>query len=179
MANYLDKEKTHEIFKKWLIENPDGSNMPNEVGEAILLVANNYIPNYWKFIGYTQDWKEEMIDAAVMSCVKYVKNYKYEQYENPHTYLTMICYHSARSMIPKLKKRQNNKVKMIIDTLEDVKLDERFSDIDPEVLKDLYSKIEDHNPDPIPTDKEKINDWMDEMIGIFEMEVEDNESTDT
>lgn len=176
MANYLDNKKAHNDFKTWLVENPDGSNMPNSVGEAILLIANNYISNYWKFIGYTQDWKEEMIDASVMACVKYVKNYDYTKYENPHAYLTMICYQTSRSLIPKLKKRQARKVEMVVDKLEEIKLDERYADIDPDVLNDLYSKIENHNPDPIPTDQEKVEEWMDQMIGIFEIELDETDA---
>lgn len=173
MSDYLDKKQSYEVFKKWLVENPDGSNMPNGVGEAILLVCNNLM-NYWKFVKYTDDWKEEMVDVAVMACVRYVKGFKYWQYDNPHAYITMIAYHSARSHIPKLKRRQNHKVSLIIDTLEDIKLDERFGDIDPEVLDDLYSKVEDHNIKHIPTAKEKVDEWMNEMIGIFEIELDAN-----
>ena len=59
------------------------------IGKAILMIAHRrtYSRN---FIGYTQLWKEAMIDDAVEACVKYVHNYNPEKYNNPFAYVTQI-----------------------------------------------------------------------------------------
>lgn len=59
------------------------------IGKAIMMIAQRrtYSRN---FIGYTQMWKESMIDDAVEACVRYVHNYNPEKYDNPFAYVTQI-----------------------------------------------------------------------------------------
>lgn len=63
--------------------------LSDTIGKAILDIA--YRRTYSKnFIGYTQSWKEEMVDDAIETCVKYAHNYNPEKYNNPFAYITQL-----------------------------------------------------------------------------------------
>jgi len=67
-------------------------------GEIILTIATRLStkPN---FIGYT--WKQDMISEAVLTCLKYAKNFDTEKSENPFSYLTTICYNAFQAYLNK------------------------------------------------------------------------------
>lgn len=69
------------------------------IGKAILDIANRrtYSKN---FIGYTQSWKEEMVDDAIETCVRYAHNYNPEKYNNPFAYITQLV---TNSIIQRIK----------------------------------------------------------------------------
>lgn len=79
----------NEKKQKWLAEGKGNPPLSEKIGKAILMIAHRrtYSRN---FIGYTQLWKEAMIDDAIEACVKYAHNYNPEKYNNPFAYVTQI-----------------------------------------------------------------------------------------
>jgi len=68
------------------------------LGEMFLLIAKN-LSNKNNFGGYT--WKDEMISEAVLTCVKYCRNFDPDKSDNPFAYFTKYCYNSFIGYIKK------------------------------------------------------------------------------
>ncbi len=80
-----------------------------ELAIMIMTIAKNFStkPN---FSGYT--WKDDMIGDAVLTCIKYIHNFKVERPKaNPFAYITTICYNSFVNYIKKQK--SHSKIKDI------------------------------------------------------------------
>ncbi len=76
------------------------------LGSMFLQVATN-LSNKSNFIGYT--WKDEMISEAVLTCIKYSKNFNPEKSSNAFAYITQICYNSFKGYIKKQNKHSTIK----------------------------------------------------------------------
>lgn len=81
--------KYYQKKQQWLAEGKGNPPLTNKIGEAIMMIAHRRTFSR-NFIGYTQLWKEAMIDDAIEACVKYVHNYNPEKYNNPFAYVTQI-----------------------------------------------------------------------------------------
>ena len=79
-----------------------------ELGRMLLLIAKN-LSNKGNFINYT--WKEDMIQEAVLTCCKYLKNFDLEKSKNPFAYITTICNHAFVNYINRQKKHSEIKDK--------------------------------------------------------------------
>lgn len=77
-----------------------------ELGKMLLLIAKN-LSNKGNFINYT--WKEDMIQEAVLTCCKYLKNFDLKKSNNPFAYITTICNHAFVNYINKQKKHSEIK----------------------------------------------------------------------
>lgn len=77
-----------------------------ELGAMLLLIAKN-LSNKGNFINYT--WKEDMIQEAVLTCCKYLKNFDLKKSNNPFSYITTICNHAFVNYINKQKKHSEIK----------------------------------------------------------------------
>jgi len=80
--------------------------MSEELGRMLLLIAKN-LSNKGNFINYT--WKEDMIQEAVLTCCKYLKNFDLEKSRNPFAYITTICNHSFVNYINRQKRHSDIK----------------------------------------------------------------------
>ena len=69
-----------------------------ELGRMLLLIAKN-LSNKANFINYT--WKEDMVQEAVLTCCKYLKNFDLKKSNNPFAYITTICSHAFVNYINK------------------------------------------------------------------------------
>ena len=77
-----------------------------KLGSMLLLIAKN-ISNKGNFINYT--WKEDMIQEAVYTCCKYLKNFDLKKSNNPFAYITTVCSHSFVNYINKQKRHSDIK----------------------------------------------------------------------
>ena len=106
-------EVTYYVRNKDLIPEIEKFNesgqISEELGKMILLIAKN-LSNKSNFINYT--WKEDMIQEAVLTCCKYLKNFDLEKSNNPFSYITTICGHAFVNYINK-----QNRHSEIKDTL--------------------------------------------------------------
>lgn len=74
-----------------------------ELGRMLLDIATK-LSTKGSFIGYT--WRQDMISEAVLTCIKYLKNFNPEKSNNPFSYVTQIC---KNSFIAYIKKQRNHK----------------------------------------------------------------------
>ncbi len=106
------QEVTHYVRNKDLIPEIEKFNesgqISEELGGMLLLIAKN-LSNKANFINYT--WKEDMIQEAVLTCCKYLKNFDLEKSKNPFAYITTICSHSFVNYINRQKKHSDIKDK--------------------------------------------------------------------
>jgi DNA-directed RNA polymerase specialized sigma24 family protein len=103
-------EVTHYVRNKDLIPEIEKFNETGQIGEELgrmlLLIAKN-LSNKANFINYT--WKEDMIQEAVLTCCKYLKNFDLEKSKNPFAYITTICSHAFVNYINKQKRHSTIK----------------------------------------------------------------------
>lgn len=107
-----DPKKEHyvnaKIFKEQLKEYYDSDNMTNELAENICKIADGLSYNY-RFIRYTNIWKEEMIgDAKVKMYLALEKKlYNIESEFSPFAYFNRIAWNAFTNRIKK-EKRQHD-----------------------------------------------------------------------
>ena len=80
--------------------------MSERLGEILLNIAEQY-SSKGNFSGYT--WRDDMVGEAVLTCVKYLKNFNREKSNNPFSYITQICYNSFVNYIKIQKKHSTIK----------------------------------------------------------------------
>lgn len=83
-------------------------NQPNVFGEYIFDLCNG-LSNHPKFIRYTNNWKDMMVDDAIEVCCKAILKYdptKITKTNNIFNYFTMIAYHAFQGRI-NIEKKQN------------------------------------------------------------------------
>lgn len=78
----------------------------DELGEMFYRIAKN-LSNKANWSSYT--WKEDMIQEAVFTCTKYIKNFDLKKSQNPFAYITQICYHAFVAYVKKQKKHSHIK----------------------------------------------------------------------
>ncbi len=94
-----------------------------ELGGMFIQVATN-LSKKNNFSGYT--WKQDMIDDAVFTCVKYCKNFNEEKGTNAFAYITQICYNAFRNYIKKQNK--HSKIKQhLYDRKDMILADSRYT----------------------------------------------------
>lgn len=102
--NYLsNKDLLPEIMKY------KETGVPSEkFGEMLLKIATN-LSNKPNFIKYT--WRDDMISSAVLTCLKYSKNFDPDKQErpNPFAYITTICYNAFQAYLNNQKKHKQIK----------------------------------------------------------------------
>jgi len=128
--NYVNNK---ELISE-LIKYKETKVISERFGEMFLLIATNLSkkPN-WS--SYT--WKDDMVQEAIYTCTKYIKNFDLEKSQNPFAYITQICSNSFKLFVKKQKKHAE--IKDIcykeIESLEEQKNINRDRAIDYTVLK--------------------------------------------
>jgi len=77
-----------------------------ELGQIFYLIARN-LSSKGNWSGYT--YKEDMVQEAVFTCTKYIKNFDPEKSKNPFAYITQICHNCFVAYVKKQKKHSNIK----------------------------------------------------------------------
>lgn len=75
------------------------------LGRYLLLIATN-LSTKGNFNGYT--WRTDMVSEAVLTCIKYLKNFKPNK-ANAFAYVTQICRHSFIAYIKAERKHSEIK----------------------------------------------------------------------
>lgn len=99
---YVNNKDMLEEFKQY----KNTGTISENLGKMFIDIASN-MSNRWNFIGYT--WKQDMINEAVLTCVKYSKNFNPEKSNNPYGYVSRICYNAFKEYIKKQKRHGNIK----------------------------------------------------------------------
>lgn len=66
------------------------------LGKMLLTIAKNF-SSKGNFSGYT--WRNDMVSEAVLTCIKYLKNFDPERSNNAFAYITQICNNSFKAYI--------------------------------------------------------------------------------
>jgi len=116
--------------------NRDLPGVSNELGEMIQSIANN-LSNKGSFSGYS--YKEDFISEAILTCLKYLKNFDPEKSNNPFAYITQICKNSFINFIKKQKKHST--IKHVCYSLQDTYNDDHYAQkaIDYTLMNSLYN----------------------------------------
>lgn len=92
--HYLDNKAIHEelveyvlAYRKSKAENTKPPRLSNNIGKAIIDTITNFSYTH-KYSGYP--YREDMVLEAIYIVTKYAHNYDYENYKNPHAYITFI-----------------------------------------------------------------------------------------
>lgn len=105
-----DTKTVHYVRNKDLIPEIEDFNNTGQISEKLggmlLLIAKN-LSNKANFVNYT--WKDDMIQEAVFTCCKYLKNFDLEKSKNPFSYITTICNHAFVNYINKQKRHSSVK----------------------------------------------------------------------
>ena len=114
--HYVDNEKFYEAIVEYKKEcrkaESEGKEipiMPDYIASCIMKIATKVATTVHLFRGYS--YSEDMASNATLDCYKYFHNFDEINYNNPHTYFTMICYNSNKQMIKNEKKQQYVKYK--------------------------------------------------------------------
>lgn len=92
--NYVNNRAMLESICQWqddcILAEAEGKEqpmMPNYLAECFMQIANRYAtkPNF-----YNYPFKEEMVSDAILTCVKYCKNFNREKSNNPFAYFTQF-----------------------------------------------------------------------------------------
>lgn len=78
--------------------------LTEKIGAAIIQIATRRC-NSWKFAGYSDSWKQEMISNAIITATIRGHNFDPAKTNNPFAYFTQICNNAILEQI-KLEKRQ-------------------------------------------------------------------------
>lgn len=145
MTVYVDNTELYNNIVTWKAElaKNDTTRIPNSIGLAIMNIANGFT-NYWRFSRYTDSWKELMVGDAVETCIKYLKSFDTDKYDNPHAYITMIC---ARCFIQRIrieKKRDAAKYKYFIEHVYDEDDEDMAQLVDYDFYMDMTSKVSEY-----------------------------------
>lgn len=129
--HYVDNKALYTSLCEWKEElktNPDKV-LPDEVALGIVKIAQNLTRRY-NFSGYTQSWKEEMVGDAIEHCLRYIKNFNTDKFNNPHAYITRICFNAFVQRLNKEHKQTAIKYKVFlcesVNNLEEGELDMEF-----------------------------------------------------
>jgi len=78
----------------------------NALALMLINIAKRY-SSKGSFARYT--WREDMVSEAVLTCIKYLKNFNSEKSDNAFAYVTQICKNSFKAYIKKQTKHKEIK----------------------------------------------------------------------
>lgn len=178
--DYVNSKELLEEFKIYhtkLIEAQEKGLPPpklsDKIGLAIMQIATRRC-NSRNYVGYTNNWKEEMIDHATMVCATKAHKFDPINYSNPFAYITQIADNAIKEQIKLEKKQTYIRYKMYDDakgmyadlTDENVNSDslEQINELD-DMYKNRLEYISDYEERNF--NKKKDEPLNDEPTGIF------------
>lgn len=96
MANYINNKNLLKELRIYF----DTGEKTEELGKMLLLLTKRY-SDRGNFCGYS--WKDDMIGEALVTCLKYMHNFKIDEYDNPFGYFSRIIQNSFLTYISKQK----------------------------------------------------------------------------
>lgn len=165
MANYVNnKELLQEIidWKQRIKDNPNPEKvvrMSDKMGLAIMLISEG-LSKRFNFSGYTQSWKQEMIDDGIEAAIKGLINFDETKYNNPHAYITQACFNAFIQRIKKERKEMAKKYSYFVHNVYDSRCDDMASIADETFIQDIYDKLQqyENSVKPAPGSKKSAED---------------------
>lgn len=145
--HYVDNVKFQQEMMNYLsaLKKDKTLRVPEFIGKCILDIANRlaFHKNFIRFPAI----RDEMIGDGIENCLRYIANYDYKKYSNPHTYFTTVCYwafvrrivREKRQYMIKAKHVQNmNILPQIEEMLSDPNIPNDFNEDYSTYLRSLY-----------------------------------------
>jgi len=161
---YLELIRYKALLKEYDEKGFTPPPIPEYIGVCILSIAKK-LSNKSNFIGYSSQWKDEMISDGIENCILYLNNFNPDKTNNPFAYFTQIIWYAFIRRIEKEKKQQVIKAKNLQNYAIFDSLNEEFqtdSAQPNEALNDLittYEKIKTKKrPDKKSIGLEKFTD---------------------
>jgi len=147
LKNYVDSCEFKDVKDRngnWKRKIKKRGEIPPRLGEMVLKIAEGLATKgNWR--SYT--WREDFISRAVLTVLKYMHNFDYEQYDNAHGYINMICSHAFLQYIQEEKKKHTKMKQFLYDKKDEMtQTDEKGMAIDYTELcdKDWFEDQEDY-----------------------------------
>ncbi|ADM79802.1 late sigma transcription factor [Aeromonas phage Aes012] len=140
---YVDNEVLYQNICKWKQDMRDAGHhikMPDAIGIDIMKIAKGFT-GYYKFAGYTQNWKDGMISDAVEAVVKGLVNFDEENYKNPHAYITQACYRAFIGRIKYEKHEMAIKYRYFLTNVYDEHDEDMSRLVDENFIQDIHGKL--------------------------------------
>jgi hypothetical protein len=175
---YLDKKELHKAMTEYLLEceaaEEKGLERPRiteYIGECIYNLNHNLAkrPN---FSGYS--FKDDMIDNGIELCLRYIRNYDFRKYNNPHTFFTAYAWRGFVDTINLEEDQSYIKAKLSISPDE---MNSALQEVDKEYHPDVddlatpYFDIQDYESRKF----KKVQKETPELIGL-ELYIEELEN---
>jgi DNA-directed RNA polymerase specialized sigma24 family protein len=103
------KEKFYvssKLFREQLTKYYEDDKMTNELATNVVKIAEGLSYN-WRFINYTQSWKDEMVGDAIVKMYSALedKKFKIDSTFNPFSYFNQIAWNAFSNRIKKEKRQ--------------------------------------------------------------------------
>lgn len=147
MSNYVNnKELLQEIidWKQRIKENHNPEaivRMSDKIGLAIMLISEG-LSKRFNFSGYTQSWKQEMVDDGIEAAIKGLINFDETKYSNPHAYITQACFNAFIQRIKKERKEMAKKYSYFVHNVYDSRCEDMTAIADETFIQDIYDKLQ-------------------------------------
>jgi len=145
----LDPQELKQFKKDWTSHRPP--KVSDKIGAAIIQIATRRC-NSRQYVGYSNNWKEELVANAIMTASIRCHNFDPEKSSNPFAYLTQICDNAIKEQIKKEKKQLYVKYKSMEET------NGFYGSVDENNLEEHEF---DHQIDSLPSDQRRkyIDDY--------------------
>lgn len=144
MANYVNNKELYQeicVWKTKCAESPDTLvRMTDKIGLAIMLISEG-LSKRFNFSGYTQSWKQEMIEDGIEAAIKGLKNFDEAKYNNPHAYITQACFNAFVQRIKKERREVAKKYSYFVHNVYDNRDDDMVALADETFIQDIYDKM--------------------------------------
>ncbi|AAQ81366.1 gp55 [Aeromonas phage 31] len=141
--NYVDNKALYQNICKWKQDMREAGHhikMPDSIGIDILKIAKGFT-GYWKFTGYTQNWKDGMVADAVESVIKGLVNFDEHNYKNPHAYITQACFNAFIGYIKSEKREMATKYRYFLTNVYDEHDSDMSRIADEGFIQDIHDKL--------------------------------------
>lgn len=98
--NYVNNAEFYERIVEWKASGDE--KIPEDIAATIMMICKN-LAKSGKFAGYS--WIEAMVGDAILSCIKFCRNFDPAKSKNPFAFYTQIAYNSFLKRIQIEKQR--------------------------------------------------------------------------
>lgn len=145
MSNYVNNKELYQEICRWkekVAAAPEGVTvrMTDKIGQAIILISQG-LSKRFNFSGYTQSWKQEMIDDGIEAAIKGLINFDETKYNNPHAYITTACFNAFVQRIKKERKEMAKKYSYFVHNVYDQHDTDMATIADETFIQDIYDKL--------------------------------------
>ena len=98
--NYVNNAEFYQRIVEW--KESGEEKIPEDIAATIMMICQN-LAKSGKFAGYS--WIEAMVGDAILSCIKFCRNFDPNKSKNPFAFYTQIAYNSFLKRIQIEKQR--------------------------------------------------------------------------